>query len=158
MKKSYIIIMLLCILGLHSCHKNHDTVSDSEYINLTLKGINYSWTNIDSLYGARVNSGSGQFYTKILGATHWNTTPIKVIDLDFGNGSVASGDYPADIAISINTITYSYSASGNTASTIVTEYGTLGNYITGTASGQIRELSSGTYFTFSCSYRVKRIL
>ena len=155
--------MFLVILFLYSCRKKPDavpiipSVSASQFINLTLNGINYSWTSTDSLYGLRANSGNGQFYTIILGATHWNVNPLKLINLNFGDGTVSIGDYPINVSISINTIPASYTTTGNTATTNVTEYGTAGNYIAGTASGQIKQLSSGTYFSFSCSYRVKRI-
>ena len=161
MKKNFSLILFLVILFQYSCRKKPDAVPvvpASEFINLTLNGVNYSWASTDSLYGARVNSGNGQFYTKILGATHWNITPLKLIDLNFGNGTVAIGAYPSNVSISINTIIASYVTSGNTATANVTEYGTVGNYIGGTAAGQIMQLSSGTFFTFSCSYRVKRII
>ena len=161
LKKIFSLILFLVILFLYSCRKKPDAipvVPAGEFINLTLNGVNHSWTSKDSLYGARVNSGNGQFYTRILGATRWNITPLKLIDLNFGNGTVAIGNYPINVSISINTVIASYVTQGNTVTTNVTEYGTVGNYISGTASGQIRETSSGTYFSFSCSYRVKRIM
>jgi hypothetical protein len=132
-------------------------IADNQFISLTLNGVDYSWTSTDSLYGARVNSGNGQFYTKILGATHWNITPLKIIDFNFGNGTVAIGNYSINVSISINTIIASYVTSGNTATTNVTEYGIVGGYISGTASGQINELNSTTNIPFTMAYRVKRI-
>ena len=161
MKKKFPLIMFLVILFLYSCRKKPvavPVVPASEFINLSLNGVNYSWTSKDSLYGARVNAGNGQFYTKILGATHWNVTPMKLIDLNFGNGAVATGNYPGQVSISINTVVASYATTGNTVTTNVTEYGATGNYITGTVSGQIIQLSSGTNFPFTCDFRVKRIM
>ncbi len=161
MKKKFLLMTFLLVLFLYSCRKKPDVVPvtpATEFINLSFNGVNYSWTAKDSLYGARVNSGNGQFYTKILGATHWNITPLKLIDLGFGNGTVAAGSYPCNVSISLNTVTASYSTSGNPATTNVTEYGTTGNYIAGTVSGQIVQLSSGANFPFTCSYRVKRIM
>ena len=78
-----------------------------------------------------------------------------MIDLNFGNDTVAIGNYPVSVSISINTVIASYATAGNTATTNVTEYGTAGKYIAGTVSGQIIQLSSGTNFSFTGSYRVK---
>ena len=60
LKKSISLIMFLGILFLYSCRKKPDAVPvvpvvpANEFIDLTLNGVNYSWKNTDSLYGARV--------------------------------------------------------------------------------------------------------
>ena len=162
MKKKFSLIMFLVILFLYACHKKPVAapvpVPANEFVNLTLNGVDYSWKSTDSLYGMRVNAGNGQFYTKILGATRWNISPLKLIDLSFGDGNVAIGTYPINVSVFINNVPASYVTSSNTATTNVTEYGTTGNYIAGTASGQIVQISSGASVSFSCSYRVKRIM
>ncbi len=115
--------------------------NDSEYINLTLNGLNYSWALPDSLSAQRVDSG-GVFNTIVLGTSA--DTATKSIFFVIGNDNASTGNYTFNNG-SVNISSAQYSLSSTT--TNVTEYGTVGGYITGTASGS----------NFTCSYRVRRV-
>ena len=143
---------------------NIPTVSDSSYINLTLHGVSYSWLPASDsvVYGERLTDTSGSFYTHILGQANGNGA--NSISLNIGTGvNTAPGNYSVNILSTLNDTLYTSSFTSQTSlTTSVTEYGAVNGYITGTVSGNIA-LSNGSgtnnpaIFSFSCSYRVKRI-
>lgn len=120
---------------------NRGNTNDSEYINLTLNGLNYSWALPDSVSAQRVDSG-GVFNTIVLGSS--GDTSTKSIFFVIVNDKASPGNYTFNNG-SVNISSVQYSLSYTT--TTVTEYGIVGGYITGTASGS----------NFTCSYRVRRI-
>ncbi|MBI2730285.1 MAG: PKD domain-containing protein [Sphingobacteriales bacterium] len=144
---------------LHLINPANDT-----YINLTLNGINYSWSLSDSIYAKRVADTSGSFYTYIQGGGDPWVNRLKSISLNIKTGNnTVPGNYSVTILSTLKDTTYTSSFTNHySLTTNVTEYGTVNGYITGTASGDMTFYAgSGTsnpfIIPFSCSYRVQRI-
>lgn len=79
-----------------------------------------------------------------------------------GAKSFVSGNYPCGFLTTVNRVTYGTEYFSNRPQTSVTEYGPVGGYITGSASGSVfRELSpgvtDGTPLPFTCTYKILRI-
>lgn len=133
---------------LHVLFQANDT-----YINLTLNGTNYSWAPsvisgkyvIDS-----ASSGGLRKYTLLEGQD------AKYIGFSFENGNtILPGNYNVYIGFIINGKSYSHN---DLITTTVTEYGAVGGYIIGSASGQVFEKSdTATKIPFSMQYKVTRM-
>ena len=125
--------------------------SDSEYINLNINGTNYSWASPDHL-GALL-AGAGQ--TTVEGSS------VNFINLYFNNynGTYPGGEFEISISATINNITYSTPTGSNNRSTttITSDYANVGDYVTGTASGQVTGSDPNTPLPFSLNFKVKRI-
>ena len=67
------------------------------------------------------------------------------------NDNASPGNYPIILSAVLNGISYP----NNSAATTITEYGTPGGFVAGSASGQMKAQDT-TYLPFSMTYRVKR--
>jgi hypothetical protein len=117
---------------------------DSQYIKLIMNGANYSWAPPNSLNGSHTDTAN---HTLITGQ---NANSIYFYIL---NDDASPGNYNITLSAIINGKSYP----DNNATTIVTEYGAVGSYITGIASGQLNEVDSTANIPFTMTYRVKRI-
>jgi len=129
--------------------------ANDAYINLTLNGINYSWAPPDPIreiyIGDTDSSGGGSKYTYIDGNKNGNSAYINIMN---GNATLP-GNYNGEVGFYINDKAYSHNGF---ILTTVTEYGLVGGYIIGSASGQVFEKSDTTItFPFSLQYKVTRI-
>lgn len=138
-------------------------VSDSQYIKVTLSGVDYLWTPADSITGARVDTSG--FYMEIDGGMQESGffNPQKSISLWFLSDDTAPGNYLVNtLNITLNYTNYA-SYGGSTTDTLytnVTQYEGVGGYISGTTSGQLIQQGGPTNIPnipFTMSYRVKRI-
>ena len=108
------------------------------YITLTLNGVDYSWAYPDSLNAyERDDSVSGYHNTELYGDVN-TTIPRNSISFTIVHHNFSPGNYDFGIFADINNSTYTGFYPGNTLRTTVTEYGDVGEYISGTASGQVR--------------------
>ncbi len=139
-------------------------VSDSQYIKVTLSGVDYLWAPADSITGARIDT-SGSNFMVITGGMQESGffSPQKSISLWFLSNDTAPGNYPVNtLSITLDYTVYA-SYGGNTTDTLntnVTEYGLVGGYVSGTTSGQLIQQGTSANIPnipFTISYRVKRI-
>jgi PKD repeat protein len=137
---------------LHLLFQANDT-----YINLTLNGTNYSWAPPDPIseqYIGNTNtdsSGGTSKYTYIEGQKNGNSA---FINIENGNATLP-GNYNGSVGFYINGKAYSHN---DFITTTVTEYGAVGGYIIGSASGKVFEKSdTATKIPFSLLYKVTRI-
>ena len=142
----------------------HVGASDA-YINLTLNGVDYSWTPSNYLLaGERSIDGGSNSITLI----HADTLPVifpkfrlsLTIHHDNASaGNIPPGDYPCSLYTVINDTAYSTYLSN--PATNVSQYESAGGYITGAATGWIKynqnNLPTTDSFPFTCTYRVVRI-
>jgi len=119
------------------------SIVDDAYINLTLDGITYSWAYPDITAYHSVDSAG----TYIYGPGSGNSW-ISFYTL---NENASPGNYNINLSATLNGISYQ----SDSATTTITEYGAPGGNIVGTASGQLRQNSTGSS-PFSMSYRIKR--
>ena len=91
-----------------------------------------------------------------------NTTTIKATDLLNGNavvfnlsfnGGGSAGTYPVSGDLLTLNAPYQFI---NPASVTITNYGLIGEYISGNLSGNIKNLNTNTNHTFSCNFNIKR--
>ena len=89
-----------------------------------------------------------------------SNTDIKAVDLL--NGSITvfymnfiSVDSPGSYLFEGFSLDRNY-AFVNPTSVIITAYGLVGQFITGSFSGQVKDLTDNSIHTFSCSINVKR--
>ena len=124
-------------------------IADNQFINLTLNGVNYSWY-YSSSSGSRVDST-----TSIIGG---RTDSLPYVVGTIFSGNTSPGNYIFRLYTIINN-NVAYNTWYNNPNTVVTEYGAVGGYISGTASGWVKNFPVATSdsFPFSYSYRVKRI-
>jgi hypothetical protein len=127
-----------------NCKVSGDT---SQYIRLTFNGTTSSWAYPDSISAIRWDtSGAPSGNTQIQGQNaNW-------INFYILNDNALPGNYNITLSCILNGKSYP----NNNAMTSVTEYGTIGGYVSGTASGQMRELNSTTDIPFTMTYKVKR--
>ena len=122
-------------------------VDTSQYIRLTLNGTNYSWSPSDS---DGVNASYMQF-DAITGITGGHADYNYFKGQIGNNNSTSAGDYPFILKLMINRIFYSSDKNDSRNKANVTEYGPVGGYIKGSASGWI---GSSAY---NCTYKLIRI-
>lgn len=122
-------------------------VDSSQYIRLTLDGTNYSWSPSDS---DGVHADYMDF-DSITGITGGYADYYYFKGLIVNNNSTSIGNYPFILKLIINGIFYSTNYPDNRNQAIVTEYGPVGGYIKGSASGWIGS------FPFTCTYQLIRI-
>ncbi|WP_276501440.1 PKD domain-containing protein [Terrimonas pollutisoli] len=129
-------------------------IANDTYINLTLNGTNYSWAPPDRISGSYIvyySGGTLLKQTNIEGYKNGNAAGIYI-----KNGNATSpGNYNGSVGFEINGKFYAHNGF---ITTPVTEYGAVGGYITGSASGQVFANSdTATKFPFSLQYKVTRI-
>ena len=121
-------------------------VDTSQYIRLILNGTNYSWSPSDS-DGVHADYSDFPAFMGITGGSAvYNYFKGQIVN----NNS--TGNYPFILKLLINGVfssTNIYDSLNNRA--IVTEYGPVGGYIRGSASGQIGSSP------FTCTYKLIRI-
>lgn len=122
-------------------------VDTSQYIRLTLNGINYSWSPSDS---DGVHADYMDF-DAITGVTGGSANYYYFKGQIVNNNSTSTGNYPFILKLIINGIFYSTNYPDNRNKANVTEYGPVGGYIKGSASGWIDSSS------FNCTYKLIRI-
>ncbi len=123
--------------------------TNNSFITLILGGITYSWASPDSIIAIRWDSS--------IVATP--STQIQGMNINFINFYILTGNAsPGNYNISLSAILSGISYPNNNATTVVTGYGVVGGYVTGTASGQMKQQDSTTNIPFTMSYKVKREL
>lgn len=143
------------------------SVDTSQYIRLTINGISYSWTLPSyAFFGyRRADSGSistTDIYSDTLGKNPAFDMAFTIMHANVANGNIPAGNYPCGFLTTVNRVTYGTEYFSNRPQTSVTEYGPVGGYISGSASGSVfRELSpgitDGTPLPFTCTYKILRI-
>ncbi len=127
-------------------------VDTSQYIRLSVNGINYSWTPADSGgIDVQYHEPYDAFHdaTILRGGEMNNYFKGKIIN----NSSHSVGNYPFILLAVLNGKNYS---TVNNPQATVTEYGPVGGYVKGSASGWIKSADSSAV-AFTCSYKVIRI-
>ena len=150
------------------------SVDTSQYIRLTINGISYTWTLPNYAFWGynRANDPSGpipqtEIYSDTLGKNPAFTIGlfIRNDNLDsVSSGNTLIGHHPFAFRTIMKGVEYNnYYLSGNDQ-TNVTEYGQVGGYITGSASGTVNKWypNSGiiidpALLPFTCSYKILRI-
>jgi len=122
-------------------------VDTSQYIRLTLNGTNYSWSPSDS---DGVHADYMDF-DAITGITGGSADYYYFKGQIVNNNSTSTGKYPFILKLIINATFYSTDQTDNRNQANVTEYGPVGGYIKGSASGWIGS------FPFTCTYKLIRI-
>jgi len=132
-------------------------VDTSQYIRLTLNGINYSWSPSDSDgIDAQYWEPYDAFHdATILRGGNW---PLYFKGKIVNNSSHSVGSYPFILLAVINGTNYGTVYPTNNPLANVTENGPVGGYIKGSASGWIKSNpADSSAFPFTCSYKVIRI-
>ena len=138
--------------------------SQDQYIKLTLNSfggtVNYSWTPPKTISASRLldTATTTDYITQIVGGNALETSDSSIYFLGSIYHDIATaGNYPF-ILYTIIDYGNTYTTYGYMGNAIVTEYGNVGGYITGTASGWLKKFSNpADSVAFTCSYRVKRI-
>lgn len=126
-------------------------IANDTYINLTLNGTNYSWAPPDLISASYIYPGGILAQTKIDAFKNGNATGIFIKN---GNATTP-GNYNGSFQFVIDGKSYAHNGF---ITTPVTEYGAVGGYITGSASGQVFAVSdTATKFPFSVQYKVTRV-
>jgi len=143
------------------------SVDTSQYIRLTINGTSYSSTLPNYAFWGyrRPDSGSvstTEIYSDTLGKNPAFDMAFTIMHSNISSGNIPAGNYPCGFLATMNHVTYGTEYFSNRPQTSVTEYGPVGGYITGSASGSVfRELSpgvtDGTPLPFTCTYKVLRV-
>jgi hypothetical protein len=143
------------------------SVDTSQYIRLTINGISYTWTLPNYVFFGyrRTDSGSvstTDIYSDTLGKNPAFDMAFTIMHSNISSGNIPAGNYPCGFLTTMNRVTYGTEYFSNRPQTSVTEYGPVGGYITGSASGSVfRELSpgvtDGTPLPFTCTYKILRV-
>jgi hypothetical protein len=142
-------------------------VDTSQYIRLTINGISYSATLPNyAFWGYRrpdtASMSTTELYSDTLGKNPAFDMAFTIMHSNISSGNIPAGNYPCGFLTTMNRVIYTTEYFNNRPQTIITEYGPVGGYITGSASGSVfRELSPGvtdaTPLPFTCSYKILRI-
>jgi len=132
-------------------------VDTSQYIRLTLNGINYSWSPSDSDgLDAQYLEPYDAFHDATIIRGGWATKYFKGKIVN--NSSHSVGTYRFILLGVINGTNYGTEYPNNNPQANVTENGPVGGYIKGSASGWIKSNpADSTAFPFTCTYKVLRI-
>ena len=146
------------------------SVDTSQYIKLTINGISYSWTipNYAFFGYNRTNDPSGsilqtEIYSDTLGKNPASDMGFTIIHPPDSSGITTPGIYPCGLFTNMNRVTYTTEYFNNRPQTSVTEYGPVGRYITGSASGFMFRfnptsgVTDSTPLPFTCTYKVLRV-
>ncbi|MBI1780320.1 MAG: hypothetical protein HYR66_02980, partial [Sphingobacteriales bacterium] len=122
----------------------------TQYINLTLNGVNYSW------YYASTSGSHGDTTTSIIGG---RTDSLPYVQGVIWSANTSPGNYTFSLYTIINNTTSYNTYVQDNLNTEVTQYGGVGQYINGSASGWVKNFPVATTdsFPFSINYRVRRI-
>jgi hypothetical protein len=135
-------------------------VSQDQYITMTMNGNTYSWAPPRTVSANRFidTTTNTDYITHLVGGDAQETSDSSTYFLGtMYHDNASPGNYPFYLYTIINgTQGYNtYSSAGNAT---VAEYGTVGGYITGSASGWLKNIQVfSDSLPFTCSYRVKRI-
>ena len=148
------------------------SVDTSQYIRLTINGNNYSWSlpNYAFFGYNRTNDPSGplpqtEIYSDTLGKNPAFTIALFIrhgFD-STSSGNTTIGNRLFNFHAVLNGADYNTSYTNNNPQTNVTEYGPVGGYITGSASGSVFRyypatgLDINNPIPFTCTYKVLRI-
>jgi len=131
----------------------------SQYIHLTLKypassnEINYSWVYPRNITQTRDST------TNLFGGSTNDPDSAKYISIGILTGNTTPGDYLFGI-YTILEFNKSYNTyyPNNNSNTVVIQYDAVGGYITGSASGWLKNFPQPVTdsVAFTCTYRVKR--
>ena len=131
-----------------------DLSDTAQYIHLTLNGKDYSWAlprNITQFHDTT---------TTLQGGNTSDPDSATYILCGIRTANTSPGNYPFTIYTIINFNKY-YNTyyPNNNPNTIVTQYDAIGGYVTGSATGWIKNFPQPVTdsFAFSCTYRVKRV-
>lgn len=120
-------------------------VSANEFINYTFDSTNVSFT--DSLFCSKDTAG-------VTTITSYKTNNKNKFWLDINQSTL--GTYPVRF-LTVGKDNLSYSASGSAAYVTITEYGSVGNFVAGTFTGNVRlSTNSQNIKPISGSFRIKR--
>ena len=105
-------------------------IDDNQFITLSLNGADYSWAPPDNLNGGiHTDTSGGGNNTTLIQANSVNSIYFYIL-----NDNASPGNYNISLNATINSQSYP----NNNATTTVTEYGTVGDYISGTAWGSLK--------------------
>jgi len=145
------------------------SVDTSQYIRLTINGISYSSTlpNYAFFGYRRTDSGSisnaTDIYSDTLGKNPAFDMAFTIVHANVSSGNFPAGNYPCGLFTTMNRVTYTTTNFNNTPQTKVIEYGPVGGYITGSASGSVYRfdptsgVTDATPLPFTCTYKVLRV-
>lgn len=129
-------------------------IATTQYIYTTINGVNYNWVPpADSLYGSMGSQGTTNG-TSISGYGVNPPNTFRAINFAF-NGNT-TGSFPLDYLHVISGGTGPQYNMTGTITTTVTEYGTPGQYIAGSFTGNVKDSSTAAIYPITCTYRVKR--
>jgi hypothetical protein len=130
------------------------SVPPTQFINLTLNGVNYSWkSGTDSILFEQLDSPT-HYITILEGGV---STPTKNIILEIDHSNDSSGSYTFYyLHLSVNGNVYNSNFGVNTSvTTDITQYGGYPvEYIIGTTSGQFSDIGISPNMPFTISYQV----
>jgi hypothetical protein len=132
-------------------------VDTSQYIRLTLNGINYSWSPSDSDgVDAQYLEPYDAFHDATILRGGWSSYYFKGKIVN--NSSHSVGSYRFILLATINGKNYGTDYPNNSPQANVIENGAIGGYIKGSASGLIKSNpADSSAFPFTCTYKVLRI-
>jgi hypothetical protein len=139
---------------------NSCILDTTQYIHLTLKypassnEINYSW-----VYPRNITQQLDSI-TTLRGGNTSDPDSAKYISLGMLTGNTTPGNYPFTIYTILEyNKTYNTYYPNNNPNTVVTQYDAVDGYITGSATGWLKNfpLPVTDSVSFTCTYRVKRV-
>ena len=122
-------------------------VSSSQFINYTVAGATYAYAPPTDSVSAYFSNNA----TWINGSTSSNNS---FNGINFAFKSTTTGTVPLS-SLSLSVPGLDSAMMQNPISVIITEYGTRGQYIAGSFSGNVRNMAN-TSFPIQCSFRIRR--
>ncbi|MEO7393575.1 MAG: carboxypeptidase-like regulatory domain-containing protein [Chitinophagaceae bacterium] len=138
------------------------SVDTSQYIRLTINGISHSSTLPDYAFWGYRRKDSGSVSTTDIYADSLGKNPafqmsFTIMHANVSSGNIPAGNYPCGFLTTMNRVIYTTEYNNNRPQTTVTEYGPVGGYITGSASGSVYQEGLATPLPFTCTYKVLRL-
>lgn len=147
------------------------SVDTSQYIKLTIKDVSYTWSLPKYMFWGynRTNDTSGsirqtEIYSDTLGKNPAYGIILNIRHDNVSTGNVPAGKYPFAFTASMKGVGYD-NYLNSTDQTNVTEYGAVGGYIAGSASGFLTtttindttHTTTTTSVPYTCAYKVLRV-
>ena len=143
------------------------SVDTSQYIRLTINNISYSWSLPKYMFWGynRTNDSSGpilqtEIYSDTLGKNPASEIILNIRHNNVSMGNVPAGNYPFAFTARMNGVEYNNYLNA-ADQTNVTEYGGVGGYIAGSATGYLTKTNDTTHVTtsvtYTCTYKVLRV-